>query len=144
MVNPSQIESEVVAANARFYDAFEKLDLEAMAEVWSDRFPVTCIHPGWAPLCGRGPVLASWEGIFKGTEAISFELRDAKVFVAGELAWMILVEEITSYEAGATATRHALATNTFIREDGSWRMVHHHAAPTQAPPPPSSRRSTFH
>jgi uncharacterized protein (TIGR02246 family) len=137
-------EADVASANARFYAAFEKLDLEAMAEVWSERSPVTCIHPGWAPVCGRGSVLASWEGIFKGTDSIAFDLRDAKVFVAGELAWVILVEEITAHQGGSTVTGFALATNTFVREDGRWRMVHHHAAPTQAPPPPSSRRTTVH
>ncbi len=131
-------EDEVLASNRAFYDAFQALDLDAMSRVWAERSPVSCIHPGWALVSGRDRVIASWTGIFKGTEQIRFSLHDVRAFVIGQLAWVVLVEEIEAKQSGQLVRAFALTTNTFLREantqgEGGWKLVHHHAAPT--PPP---------
>jgi ketosteroid isomerase-like protein len=141
----SDDERAVAEANALFYAAFEAKSLERMGEAWAQSSPVTCIHPGWAPLVGRDAVLASWEGIFRGTKAARFRLRDPKIFVAGDVGWVVLVEELALEQVGGERIHAAvLATNTFLREaDGLFRMVHHHAGPApdlgpaaEEPPPP--------
>ena len=38
--------AEIEGANARFYRAFESLDIKQMDEVWAREEYVTCIHPG--------------------------------------------------------------------------------------------------
>lgn len=129
-------DGEVLASNQAFYAAFEALDLTAMDAVWAASSPVTCLHPGWALVSGRDRVMASWGGIFKGTEKIRFELRDVKAFVSGSLAWVVLTEEIEAKQGAQLVRAFTLTTNTFVREPLGWKMVHHHAGPT---PPPSSK-----
>ena len=126
---------EVIAANAGFYAAFEALDLGAMSLVWSERDPISCVHPGWALVAGRAAVLASWAGIFRGTERIKFSVRDPQVFVGAGVAWVVLIEEIQAQQGDKVVHAYAHATNLFVLENGAWRLVHHHAAPTSAPLP---------
>lgn len=125
--------AEVLTHNRAFYDAFEALDLVAMESVWASAGTVSCIHPGWAVVVGRDQVLASWAGIFKGTEAIRFQLHDARAFVNAAVAWVVLVEEIEAKQAGQLVRAFTLTTNTFVRQSDGWKMVHHHAAPSPAP-----------
>lgn len=141
-------ERAVAEANAAFYAAFEAKSIDAMGDAWARSSPVTCIHPGWTPLVGRDAVLASWAGIFRGTKTARFRLRDPRIFVSGSLAWVILVEELALEQAsGERIHAQVLATNTFVREDGVFRMVHHQAgpAPDLAPavdePPPEPPRT---
>ena len=122
----------VKLANESFYRAFAGLDFEAMDRIWARASPVSCIHPGWALLCGRDAVLASWRGIFQGTKAIEFSLFHPKFFVSGHVAWVVLTEEIRAFQDEQRVHAYAQATNTFVWEDGEWRLVHHHSAP--APP----------
>lgn len=59
----------VLAANLAFYQAFAQRDGAAMARLWAERAPVTCIHPGWPALEGRAAVLESWADILANPEA---------------------------------------------------------------------------
>ncbi len=40
----------VSAANADYYDAFERKDLDVMTAVWEFSDRTTCTHPGWSTL----------------------------------------------------------------------------------------------
>lgn len=135
--------SDVLASNKAFYDAFERLDLDAMSRVWATTAPTSCVHPGWALVHGRERVLASWEGIFKGTERVKLSLHESKAFVSGDMGWVVLVEELEVAQQGQLVRAFAQTTNTFVREDGEWRLVHHHASPTPAPMP-KKRPTTLH
>jgi ketosteroid isomerase-like protein len=129
-------ETEILAANARFYDAFAKKDIDAMESVWARELPVACIHPGWTALRGRVRVLASFRGILSNPESPDIRCVDPTVFHYGDAAFVICYE--------AVENGRLLATNVFAREDGNWRMVHHQAGPTSSapserpPPNPSS------
>jgi ketosteroid isomerase-like protein len=124
----------VLAANAAFYAAFEMLDGDAMERAWSASGAVSCIHPGGELLDGRGPVMASWRSIFRGTRAIHFELVNVRAFIAGEAAWVVLTEIVESRQGDAVVRGAARATNVFAREDGAWKLVHHHAEPPTSVP----------
>lgn len=131
--------AEVEAANARFYRAFESLNLAEMDTVWAKGDDIKCIHPGWTLLVGWDAVRASWEAIFKSTAEIRFSLTEVSVRVDGNLAWVTCTENILSRVRGNISVTSVLATNLFERSGGRWLMIHHHAshifsADTPGPP----------
>jgi ketosteroid isomerase-like protein len=121
-------DGEVVEANARFYRAFETLDIAEMDRVWAHGDRVQCVHPGWPLLSGWDAVRASWETIFANTAEMRFTVSDVRTFVGGELAWVTCTENILSDVAGRVSVTAILATNLFAREADGWRLVHHHAS----------------
>jgi ketosteroid isomerase-like protein len=120
--------AEVQEANARFYRAFEALDLAEMDKVWAHGEHVTCIHPGWPLLRGWDAVRASWEAIFNSSGEMRFTLADVRVEVAGDAAWVTCTENILSESRGRVSVTSLLATNVFQRSSEGWRMVHHHSS----------------
>ncbi len=137
----------VLAANTALYDAFETGDIDLMGALWlSDRGSeaVTCVHPGWAPVHGRGAVLRSWSMIMANTAYIQFVLTDVKAQVVGDVAVVTCAENMLT-EMPATADDDplvpglaggkAVATNVFRRTEGGWRLWMHHASPVLAPQP---------
>jgi ketosteroid isomerase-like protein len=120
-------------ANVRFYAAFESRDLDAMAEAWehSDRVAVT--HPGWPTLRGWARVAGSWDAIFRGTPYIQFVLTGEEVNVEGDVAWVVLDENILQSAGGDDgddlAGGRVAALNLFVRDGDRWQMVAHHGSP---------------
>jgi len=121
-------DAEVVEANARFYRAFEALDIAEMDRVWAHGEHVKCVHPGWPLLTGWEAVRESWETIFTNTEEMRFTLSNVSAVVGGEQAWVTCTENILSEVAGRVTVTAILATNLFERDGGGWRLVHHHAS----------------
>ena len=132
---------QVLAANQAFYDAFESLDYDRMARIWSGSAPLSCIHPAWELIEGRTEVLASWRRIFGSTTAIRFALRDIHVFIAGDTGWVVLIEQIETRHGEERVTGTTQATNVFVREADGWRLVHHHSAPIRLPSEKTQERS---
>jgi ketosteroid isomerase-like protein len=120
--------TEVEQANARFYQAFETLDLARMDLVWSHGEHVKCVHPGWPLLVGWDAVRESWETIFANTGEMRFTLSDVRSAANGDLAWVTCTENIFSEVRGRLAVTSVLATNLFERGAQGWRMIHHHAS----------------
>jgi ketosteroid isomerase-like protein len=120
--------TEVVEANARFYRAFEALDLDAMDRVWAHGDHVKCVHPGWPLLSGWDAVRESWARIFENTAEMRFTLSSVQAMVGGDLAWVSCTENILSEAAGRVSVTAILATNLFARDGTEWRLVHHHAS----------------
>ena len=83
MSQDDAVVSEVLAANLGFYDAFGSLDIEKMDSVWEDSHRVMCIHPGWRLITGWDEVRKSWEGIFRNTSLMHFNITGAQVIVQG-------------------------------------------------------------
>ena len=129
-------QTEVLAANAAYYDAFASADFAAMSRIWADD-NVSCIHPGWPVLIGRQPILDSYREILRNPNQDRIEPRNETVMVEGDKARVFCVE----FVGGA-----ALATtNLFSRVNGAWKMTHHQASPIAAlveevASQPSSRR----
>jgi ketosteroid isomerase-like protein len=109
----------VLAANLEFYRAFSDRDLTAMDRLWARIAPVACLHPGWAALTDRRAVMASWAAILTNPESPRIACFDERVFLYGDTALVLCEEEL----AGGSLA----ASNLFVREDGTWRMVHHQA-----------------
>ena len=113
-------------AEAAFYGAFQELDTELMAQVWSDDPDAACVHPGGDLLQGKSAVMQSWIEIFGAAERPTLVHRTLQATGNGELA-VHLVEEMIRPGGKSDASR-VLATNVYQRERGGWRMVAHHAS----------------
>jgi ketosteroid isomerase-like protein len=120
--------ADVEEANARFYRAFETLDIAEMDQVWAHDEHARCVHPGWPLLSGWDAVRTSWETIFANTEEMRFTLSDVNVNVHGTLAWVTCTENILSEVQGRVTVTSILATNLFERAADGWRLVHHHGS----------------
>lgn len=116
---------EVLFANEAFYLSFAGGDTEAMDRLWARSAAVSCIHPGWEALHGRVPVMESWRAIMQAGSP-QIRCRDPEVALYGDVATVICFEDV---QGG-----FLIATNVFVREGGSWRMVHHQAGPTRGAP----------
>ncbi len=119
----------VLAANRRYYEAFEARDLDAMSDLWERSDRALCTHPGWATLEGWGAVAASFFALFQNGQQIQFVLTRERVTVAGGTAWVSLDENLLGDQGGVTVA----TINIFVAAPGSgaWRMVCHHGSVVQ-------------
>jgi ketosteroid isomerase-like protein len=106
-------------ANAAFYAAFEQLDAEAMARVWSRQ----------EPLLGAEQVMASWAAIFRHTSYMEIEFEEVAADGDDRVVWLHGTERVRQAGEAGQARGEVVATNVFRREAGGWRMVAHHASP---------------
>jgi ketosteroid isomerase-like protein len=123
----------VVAANQAFYDAFESLDVNNMESIWLQDQRIVCIHPGWRKLLGWGPIMTSWERIFDGAFEMKFELGEMDVVISGDLAVVILEENLTQRGYDGISRSQVLTTNVFERVGDKWLMILHHGSPVMQP-----------
>jgi ketosteroid isomerase-like protein len=62
-----------------------------------------------------------------------FTLSDPHVAVQGDLAWVVVTENIDSRTRDGEMEARVQATNVFERRDGRWFLVHHHGSPIYSP-----------
>jgi hypothetical protein len=118
------VEEDVLAANERFYQAFNLKDVALMESIWALNHAVTCVHPGWNVLEGREDVLDSWRNILGNPNQPRIVTGGATAVLFGEVAVVVCRELV----AGSPL----VATNIFVVEDGVWRLLHHHSGPVYA------------
>ena len=113
-------------AEAAFYRAFERADLDAMMEVWAEDEDVECVHPGGRRLTGLEEVRESWRRLFSAGASLAFRITQRQVWRGALVAVHLVYENITSArnEQGTM-----IATNVYLLTASGWRMVLHHAAP---------------
>ncbi|MEO3972281.1 nuclear transport factor 2 family protein [Streptomyces sp. CAU 1734] len=125
----------VEEANTTFYETVERGDFETLSGLWLDD-EISCVHPGWPVLSGRGEVLRSYAVIMANTEYIQFFLTDVKVNLAGDTALVTCTENILSGgpaeeagELGPLVGQLVVATNVFRRTADGWKLWSHHGSP---------------
>ncbi|MGW1489855.1 nuclear transport factor 2 family protein [Streptomyces sp. NPDC002402] len=128
----------VEEANTTFYETMERGDFEELSSLWLDE-GISCIHPGWPVLTGRGEVLRSYALIMANTDYIQFFLTDVKVSLAGDTALVTCTENILSGgpaeesgELGPLVGQLVVATNVFRRTSDGWKIWSHHGSPVLA------------
>jgi ketosteroid isomerase-like protein len=127
-------------AEAAFYDAFTKSDLDAMMSVWADDDDIYCVHPGGSRATGVEKVRESWRQIFASGQTLRFQLRESQHLQGMMLSVHSVYEHITI--AGEPRTRApVIATNIYLRTERGWRMVAHHASTAPATGDPEPRRA---
>ncbi|WP_066946617.1 nuclear transport factor 2 family protein [Streptomyces lushanensis] len=127
----------VEQANTTFYEAMERGDLDSLSGLWlDDDDEISCVHPGWPVLTGRGDVLRSYALIMANTEYIQFFLTDVTVSVAADTALVTCTENILSGgpaeesgELGPLVGQLVVATNVFRRTPEGWKLWSHHGSP---------------
>ncbi len=119
---------EVTRVNEVFYEAFESLNIVNMDQVWAQQEYVTCIHPGWSLRSGWPEVRDSWVQIFNHTFDMKFEITDFQVQVAGDVAWVVCVENLATRIDDTPQESRVLATNLYERIGDEWKMIHHHGS----------------
>ena len=113
--------NRVLAANSEFYQAFIDRDFDRMNDIWSQREDVTVIHPGYSLLHGRDNVLASWRQILSSVHSPDIHCCNATAYINDSVAYVVCHETLSS--------NTLIATNIFILEDDSWKLIHHQAGP---------------
>jgi uncharacterized protein (TIGR02246 family) len=127
-------------AEAAFYEAFEKGDLDAMMGVWADDDDIVCVHPGGPRLAGAEQVREAWRQIFAGGQNLRFRLRQQQTLNGMTLVVHSVYEQIT-VASEARARQPVIATNVYMRTENGWRMVVHHASPAPAAPESEPKRA---
>jgi uncharacterized protein (TIGR02246 family) len=126
-------------AEAAFYEALERADLELMMAVWSEDEEIVCVHPGGPRLAGQDQVRESWRQIFAAGARARLHVTQ-QVTVAGPMAAVHSVHENFSLPGEKRALQAVVATNVYLRTAAGWRMVAHHGSPApgaaEPPPPP--------
>ena len=119
-------------AEAAFYDAFAKGDLDAMMEIWADDDDIYCVHPGGPRMSGVVQVRESWRKIFASGQSLRFQLRGQQ-HLNGMMLSVHSVYEHISITGETRGRGPMIATNIYLRTEHGWRMVAHHASSVPAP-----------
>lgn len=124
-------------AEATFYEALERADLEEMMSVWAEDEEIVCVHPTGARLSGHDQVRASWAKIFAGGPGMRVRITQ-QVTLSGMMIAVHSVQEEFSVEGETRARSAAIATNVYLRGAAGWRMLVHHASPAPRALDPSA------
>jgi hypothetical protein len=123
------VRAQVEVVNRRFYEAFESLNMDALADCWASTDQVACVHPGGPWVTGWDDVRDSWDVILANTGYIEVAVEVAAVVVNDPVAWVSCIEHVTTAVAGDQVTASVAATNVFVLGAQGWRLVLHHASP---------------
>ncbi len=118
-------------AEAAFYDAIERADLEALMSVWAEDEEIACIHPGGPRLTGYAAIRDAWQRILEGGPRLKMRISDSTTVHTPFTAIHTVIEHI-SVSGDESKQAPVIATNIFVRGALGWRLVLHHASP--APP----------
>jgi len=136
-------------AEAAFYEALTKSDLDGMMSVWADDDDIYCVHPNGARLSGVERVRESWRQIFASGQTLRFQLREQQ-HVQGMMLSVHSVYEYVTVTGETRPRSPVIATNVYLRTERGWRMVAHHASPapattsTEAEPRRAAAPKTLH
>jgi ketosteroid isomerase-like protein len=136
MARTSKMPGTAEDAEAAFYDAIGRADIDALMALWAEDEEITCIHPGAPRLTGHAAIRSSWEAIL---EHGGVRIRPVQLHVTHNLMTSVhsVVEEIHRSEPEQQEV-HIVATNVYVKTGHGWRIALHHAsvAPGQAPSEP--------
>ncbi len=126
-------------AEAAFYAAFERRDIEAMMSLWLDDDGICCVHPLGPLLRGRTEIRRSWQDIFSSSPPLRFRIERRLELRTADLAIHVVSEHIQVLDPGR-GSHTVLATNAYRLTHTGWGLVLHHATPAQGasadkPPP---------
>ena len=127
-------EIEVLKTNQRFYDAFNKNDIELMIGVWLNDPISQCIHPGWDVLIGFKNIMTSWQKIFAAAQDLEIKLSHVDVTASENIAWVTCQENLFSIVSSGVQLSKVHSTNLFKMMNGEWKMILHHASPVSGLP----------
>jgi len=122
-------------AEAAFYEAIERADLDAMMAIWAEDEDVLCTHPGGERLAGFAAVRESWRRIFALGRRVSVRLSDA-IHRPGILLALHSMHEHYAVQGEERPRPPVIASNVYVRTPQGWRLLSRHAS--GAPSSPAS------
>ncbi|GAA0181733.1 hypothetical protein LIER_30278 [Lithospermum erythrorhizon] len=118
--------ASVLAANARFYNAFRNGDIATMKTLWSKGDHVCVVHTGVSGITGYDLVMGSWEFVWAEYEfPLHIEIKDVQVHIRGDTAYVTCIEMV---KTKGNSWGRQFVTNVFERINGQWSMCVHHAS----------------
>lgn len=127
-------------AEAAFYDAIARGDLEALMAVWSEDEEIICTHPTGQQLLGLPTIRESWRQILAGTR-----LQITGSRIAQWQGMLISVHQITeTLQVGHEVTGPLQATNVYMRGPHGWRLVCRHCSATAEPTVSENEHRVLH
>ncbi|KAL3536462.1 hypothetical protein ACH5RR_004923 [Cinchona calisaya] len=118
--------TSVLAANARFYNAFRNGNLASMQALWSKGDNVCVVHPGVSGISGYDLVMGSWEFVWADYEfPLEIEVKDVQVHIRGDSGYVTCIEMV---KTKGSSWGKQFATNVFEKIDGQWHICIHHAS----------------
>ena len=124
----------IIEVNQKFYDAFNKNDIELMIGIWLNDSTSQCIHPGWDVLNGFEPIMISWQKIFTAAQDLEIKLSHLEVTTSEDLAWVTCQENLFSILSSGVQLSKVHSTNLFKKINSEWKMILHHASPVSGLP----------
>lgn len=118
-------------AEAAFYDALERADLEAMMAIWAEDEEVTCTHPGGERLAGFAAVRECWRQIFLAGQRASVRLS-GQLQRQGILLALHSVHEHYSVPGEELPRPPVVASNVYVRGAQGWHLLSRHASNSPA------------
>lgn len=113
-------------AEAAFYDARNRGDIDGMMAVWADEDDIVCILAGCQRASGYEAVREAWRRVFSGVQA-TVRTGNAVVMQGALQAIHSVHETLTA--SGDRSSRPVLAvTNVYVRGPLGWHLVLHHAS----------------
>jgi ketosteroid isomerase-like protein len=120
-------------AEAAFYEALERCDLDAMMAVWAEDEEVVCIHPGGPRLVGYSTIRDAWQRVFANGAKLRVRVSQQTTVSTPFAMVSTLLEHFATLD-DKNVSAPVAATNVYVRGALGWRMVAHHASPV----PPNS------
>ena len=120
-------------AEAAFYEALERCDLDAMMAVWAEDEEVVCIHPGGPRLVGYSTIRDAWQRVFANGAKLRVRVSQQSTVSTPFAMVSTLLEHFATLD-DKNVSAPVAATNVYVRGALGWRMVAHHASPV----PPNS------
>ena len=120
------------AAEAAYYEALQRGDLDALMRLWSDDDEPVCVHPGGPRLVGTAAIRHGFEQLLADGPLQVFPDRIVRTVALG-CAVHNVVERVQLADP-EDGQRYALvlATNVYLKGPDGWRLVLHHASPATA------------
>ncbi len=128
----------VLQVNSKFYQAFNRKDVEEMRQVWLPDRSCICIHPSHKPLVGIQAIQNSWDQMFQSSNGSYqrnwMEPQEIRLTVKATTAIVTCEEHvyarrfIRGQRRQTELVNKLQATNIFRKVGGRWHMTYHHAS----------------
>lgn len=113
-------------AEAAFYEARARGDIEAMMAVWGDEDDIVCALAGCPRACGFDEVREAWRRVFAGTR-VDVRVASSQV-MRGVLQSIHSLNEQCGAPDDSVSRPTLIVTNVYLRGPLGWHMVLHHAS----------------
>ncbi len=118
-------------AEAQFYEALQRGDIDKLMAVWSDDDDICCVHPNGPRVVGAAAIRAAFDAMFSSGAINAYPERVRRVVAHGSAVHSV-VERIQVMTDEGPQVAYVLATNVYVKTSLGWRLVAHHASPGTA------------